>query len=196
MSAPKPTSAARFWLPLMLAACGGQSPGDTRDTVHLGEPTARPRRAALDTTTLEIEFLQYLIEHEWAIGGLLRGADGKDLTSSTLAALKHAENHWYENGADFVAARRAYGGGRRSPAPPPREQGDGVEQFQGAEYERALLRKLASHYWEEVAAVDTVLPRLNAEPVRALAERIRQQRLQDIRDLTRGGSNDSVVPAD
>ncbi len=156
----------------------------------------RSRKAASETTTSEIEFLQYLIEHEWTIGSLLRGADGKDLTSGTQAALKHAEKHWYQNDADLVAARRAYGGGRRSPAPPPREQGDGVEQFQGAEYERALLRKLASHYWEEVAAVDTVLPRLNAEPVRALAERIRQQRLQDIRDLTRGGSNDSMVPAD
>lgn len=148
------------------------------------EPTVRSRRAASDTTTSEIEFLQYLIEHEWTIGSLLGDADGKDLTGGTRAALKHAEKHWYENDADLVAARRGYGGGRHSPAPPPREQGDGLEQVQGAEYERTLLGKLVGHYREEVAAIDTTLPRLGAEHVRSLAERIRRQRLDDIRELT------------
>jgi hypothetical protein len=40
------------------------------------------------------------------------------------------------------------------------------------------------HYQEEVAAIDTVLPRLGAEHVRTLAQRIRRQRLNDIRELT------------
>lgn len=152
--------------------------------MHPGEPTARSRRAALFTTTSEIEFLQYLIEHEWTIGSLLRGADGKDLTSGTRAALEHAERHWYDNNADLVAARLPYGGGRRSPAPPPREQGERLELFQGPDYERALLGRLVGHYREEVAAIDTTLPRLGAKHVRSLAERIRRQRLDDIRELT------------
>jgi hypothetical protein len=73
---------ARFWLLVMLAACGRQTPEDIRDTVHSGEPTPRPRGPLSVSTTAEIEFLQYMIEHEWTIGALLRRVEDRDLTAS------------------------------------------------------------------------------------------------------------------
>ena len=174
---------SRLWLLVLVAGCGGKEAGDSRDGVHPGEPAVRSRRVAADSTASEIAFLQYMIEHEWTIGSLLRHADGRALTSSGKAAVDHARKHWFENEGDLVAARRVYGGGRGMPAPPPAEPGDDLERFHGPAYEAALLGKLAGHYREELAAIDTVLPRL-AEPVRALAQRIRAQRLQDIRELT------------
>jgi hypothetical protein len=174
----------RLWLLVLLAACGGQEGEDARDTVHPGEPTVRSRRVLPDSTTSDIAFLQYMSEHEWTISDLLRRAEGHDLANGARAALKHAEKHSFENEANIVAARQGYGGGRRSPEPPPREPGDGLEQFQGPEYEGALVGKLVGHYREEVAAIDSALPRLRAVHIRSLAERIRNQRLHDIRELT------------
>lgn len=68
-------------------------------------------------------------------------------------------------------------------APPAVEAGDRIEQFRGPEYERRLINRLIDHYKEEVAEIDASLFQLQAENVRALAERIRRERRKEIRDL-------------
>lgn len=125
---------SRLWLLVLLVGCGREEAARRENNLHTGEPAIRSPRDAGESAASEIEFLQYMIEHEWIIGGLLQQAQGHDLTDSARAALKHAEEHWTENEADLVRARQLYGGGRRSPAPPPREPGDSLERFQGAEY--------------------------------------------------------------
>lgn len=174
----------------LLAGCGSGNRGEARDDAHPGEPAVRSRGDLSDSSAAEIALLQYLIEHEWTIGSLVRGADGRELTDTTRAALKHAERHRFENEADLVAARQGYGGGRRSPVPPPREPPDRLDQFKGREYERVLLTRLIGHYAEEVAAIDTALPRIREEHVRVLMDRIRAQRLHDIHELATKSQSD------
>ena len=135
-----------------------------------------------ESSTSEVALLQYLIEHEWTIGDLVQRAKEQALTDTTRAALEDHEKHRLDNESDLVAARQGYRGGR-NPVPPPQEPGDRLAEFKGMEYERVLRTRLIGHYAEEVAVIDTALPRIHAEPVRRLADRIRAQRLQDIQEL-------------
>lgn len=176
---------SRLWLLVVLTGCGGEEARLSRDSVHPGEPTVRARSALADVTASEIGFLQYMIEHEWTIGDLLRRAEGHTLTSSGKTALEHARKHWFENEADLVAARQAYGGGRGSLAPPAGEPRDGLDRVQRRKHEAAFLRELVRHYREEVAAIDTTLPGRGAEHVRSLAKRIKTQRLHPRTCLSR-----------
>ena len=170
------------WLLALLSGCGNESGGSIRDTAHPGQP---PGADHSESSTSEIALLQYLIEHEWTIGDLVQRAKQQELTDTTRAALDDHEKHRLDNEADLVAARQGYGGGR-SPVPPPRERADRLDEFKGREYERVLLTRLIGHYAEEVAVIDTALPRIHADNVRRLINRIRAQRLHDIQELAGG----------
>lgn len=169
---------SRIWLFALLSGCGGENGGTMRDTAHPGQTPVDHS----ESSASEIALLQYLIEHEWTIGDLVQRAKQQELTDTTRAALEDHEKHRLENEADLVAARQGYREGR-NPVPPPREPFDRLDDFTGTEYERVLRTRLIGHYAEEVAVIDTALPRIHAEPVRRLVDRIRAQRLEDIQEL-------------
>lgn len=169
----------RVWLLVLLSGCGDESGDSVRDAAH---PAPTPVVDYSESSTSEIALLQYLIEHEWTIGDLVQRAKQQELTDTTRAALEDHEKHRRDNEADLVAERQGYGGGR-GPVSPPREPPDRLDEFTGGEYERVLRTRLIGHYAEEVAVIDTALPRIHAEHVRRLVDRIRAQRLQDIQEL-------------
>ena len=169
----------RVGLLALWSGCGAENGGSMRDTAHPGQPPAEDHS---ESSASEMALLQYLIEHEWTIGDLVQRAKQQELTDSTRAALEDHEKQRLDNEADLIAARQGYGGGR-SPVPLPREPADRLDEFKGKEYERVLRTRLLGHYAEEVAVIDTALPRIHAEHVRRLVDRIRAQRLEDIQEL-------------
>lgn len=167
---------------LLLAACTRPQSAGSADTAHLGEPTVARRSASVPEAP-DIRFLEHMIQHQKTLADLLSLAGAHKLSPRGRDVIARAEKHRFDDESALVAARQGYGGGRLSSTPPAVEASDRIEQFRGPEYERRLINRLIDHYKEEVAEIDASLSQLEAENVRALAERIRRDRRNQIRDL-------------
>lgn len=169
---------------LILPACLDKDPNAVAP-VHAGEPTVRQRPGTVDTLPHEVQFINRMLEHEQRIGTVLNQARARDLSRHGRRIIEHADSQRTDITADLVAAREKYHG---VAAPPTKAMtgspAGGLEQLGGAAYEKALLSTLVSDYREEVADINKVLPRLNAD-VRGIAKQIRTQRLHAIDKLTR-----------